>query len=556
MILRPYQERLVSRAVAALNQRGNTLAVSPTGSGKTIMLAALGARLGGRQCVLQHRQELTEQNMSKFKKVNPAARVSLYNADVKSWSGDTTFAMVQTLARNGNLNSIPALDLLIIDEAHHATAESYRRIIDAALDKNPECKIAGFTATPARGDGKGLRAVFDNCCDQISLNSLIALGFLVKPRTFVCALEGVDEELKHLRKMRGGEYDLAQAADVLDVDVHNAAVVREWRKLAGERRTIVFCSTVEHARHVCEAFTAEGVRAATVTGEMPDHERAATLTRFDKGNIQVLVNVAVLTEGYDSQPVSCIILLRPCSFKSTMLQMIGRGLRTVDPALYPGVVKTDCIVMDFGRSLLTHGDLESKVQFEDKQKVCPECGGEVPCGTMECPICGHEFTAPEAGEAGEGEGRETVSSVEMMEVDILNASPFKWIDLFGTSKVMIASGFECWCAVISPDGEHWSALGKLKEERFVHRLQLGERIPCLAAADDFLRLNESDNAAKKNKAWLNHPATEKQLEYLYSFGYGPETQLAFTKYSAACTMNFFFARQEIERLIFNNEYRT
>ena len=516
----------------------------------TIMLAALAGRIGGKQCVLQHRQELTEQNLTKFKKVNPGARVSLYNADVKSWSGDTTFAMVQTLARNGNLNSIPALDLLTIDEAHHATADSYQRIIEAVLDKNPNCKIAGFTATPARGDGKGLRTVFDNCCDQISLNSLIALGFLVKPRTFVCALEGVDEELKHLRKMRGGEYDLAQAADVLDVDVHNAAVVREWRKLAGERRTIVFCSTVEHARHVCEAFTAEGVRAATVTGEMPDHERAATITRFDKGNIQVLVNVAVLTEGYDSQPVSCVILLRPCSFKSTMLQMIGRGLRTVDPALYPGVVKTDCIVMDFGRSLLTHGDLESKVQFEDKQKVCPECGGEVPCGTMECPICGHEFTAPEAGEAGEGEGRETVSSVEMMEVDILNASPFKWIDLFGTSKVMIASGFECWCAVISPDGEHWSALGKLKEERFVHRLQLGERIPCLAAADDFLRLNESDNAAKKNKAWLNHPATEKQMEYLYRFGYGAESQFAFTKYSAVCTMNFFFNQNLIEREIF------
>ena len=418
------------------------------------------------------------------------------------------------------------------------------------LNKNPNCKIAGFTATPARGDGKGLRPVFDNCCDQISLNSLISLGFLVRPRTFVCALEGVEEELKNLRKMRGGEYDLNQAADVLDVDVHNAAVVREWRKLASERKTIVFCSTVEHARHVCAAFTAEGVRAAVVTGEMPEAERRAVLRDFDRGPLQVVVNVAVLTEGYDSQPVSCVILLRPCSFKSTMLQMIGRGLRTVDPAEYPGVVKTDCIVMDFGRSLLTHGDMESKVQLDDRQKACPECGADVPCGVMECPICGFEFPAPETGEAGEGEGREVVSSVEMMEVDILNASPFKWIDLFGTSKVMIASGFECWCAVASADGENWTAMGKLKDERFIHRLSLGERIPCLAAADDFLRLNESDNAAKKNKAWLNHPATERQLEYLYRFGYGMENQFAFTKYSAACTMNFFFNQNLIEREIF------
>lgn len=546
MILRPYQERLVSRAVAALQTRGNTLACAPTGAGKTIMLAALGGRLGGRQCVLQHRQELTTQNLTKFKKVNPSARVGLYNADVKSWSGDTTFAMVQTLARN--LGSIPALDLLIIDEAHHATADSYQRIIEAVQGKNPACRIAGFTATPARGDGKGLRAVFDNCCDHISLHSLISMGFLVRPRTFISALPGVDEELQKVRKTSGGEYDMAQAAEVLDVSVHNEAVVREWKKLAGERKTIVFCCTVEHARHVCEAFQADGTAADVVTGDMPAGERAAVLRRFDRGPLQVLVNVAVLTEGYDSQPVSCVVLLRPYSYKSTMLQMIGRGLRTVDPAEYPGVRKTDCIVMDFGRSLLTHGDFESKVQLEDKQKVCQECGGEVPCGVMECPICGHVFPAGGGGGRGDGE-REVVGAVEMTEVDILNSSPFRWIDLFGSGKVMMASGFECWCAVASPDNEHWTALGKLQAERQVRRLQLGERMPCLAAADDFLRLNESDNAAKKNKRWLNDPASEKQLEWLGRFGYGQELMFSFTKYSAACTMNFFFNRPAIEKAV-------
>lgn len=225
MILRPYQEKLVDRAVAALNERGNTLAVAPTGAGKTIMLAALGGRLGGRQCVLQHRQELTGQNLAKFKKVNPKASVSLFNADVKSWRGDTTFAMVQTLTRH--TGSIPLLDLLIIDEAHHAVAESYRRVVNAVRDINPDCKIAGFTATPARGDGKGLRAVFDNCCDQISMHSLINMGFLVRPRTFVCALEGVDDQLKAVRKTRSGEFDMEQVEHIMDVEVHNEAVVRE-----------------------------------------------------------------------------------------------------------------------------------------------------------------------------------------------------------------------------------------------------------------------------------------------------------------------------------------
>ena len=546
MLLRPYQDKLVSKAVAALNERSNTLAVAPTGAGKTIMLAALGGQIGGKQLVLQHRDELTEQNLFKFKKVNPKAKVSLFNASVKNFGGDTTFGMVQTLVRN--LSAIPALDLLTIDEAHHAVASSYKKIIEAVKDKNPDCKIAGFTATPARGDGKGLRPVFDNCCYQISLHSLINQGFLVKPKTFICTLPGVDEQLKNLRKLNSGEYDMSQAAEVLDVEIHNDTVVRNWKEKAGARKTIVFCSTIEHAGHVKEAFCSAGINAALITGDTSSAERAATLKKFDKGDLQILVNVAVLTEGYDSQPVSCIILLRPCSFKSTMMQMIGRGLRTVNPEEYPGVVKSDCIVLDFGRSILTHGDFESKVQFEDKQKECPECGGDVPCGTMECPICGHEFTAVERKSSGEdAEEKELLREVEMMEVDIINSSPFRWVDLFGSGKVMMASGFEAWCAAVSPDGEHWSALGKVKEEKSVRKLMFGEKVQCLSAADDFLRMNESDDAAKKNKRWLKDVPSEKQIALLSNIGYQPaEVSFAFTKYSAACCLNFFWNRQLIE----------
>ena len=135
----------------------------------------------------------------------------------------------------------------------------------------------------------------------------------------------------------------------------------------------------------------------------------------------------------------------------------------------------------------------------------------------------------------------------MMEVDIINASPFRWVDLFGSGKVMMASGFEAWCAAVSPDGENWSALGKVKEERTVRRLMFGEKIQCLSAADDFLRMNESDDAAKKNKRWLKDTPSEKQIELLSKLGYPPiEVSLAFTKYSAACTLNFFWHRQLIE----------
>jgi superfamily II DNA or RNA helicase len=134
---------------------------------------------------------------------------------------------------------------------------------------------------------------------------------------------------------------------------------------------VVFCSTVEHAQNVAAAFRAHGITATTVHGEMSDAERKATLGAYAKGRIQVITNVAVLTEGWDHPPTSCVVLLRPSSYKSTMIQMVGRGLRTVNPEEYPGVVKTDCIILDFGTSSLIHGSLEQDV---DHRQPGPQAG--------------------------------------------------------------------------------------------------------------------------------------------------------------------------------------
>src|SRR5207342_2244396 len=105
-------------------------------------------------------------------------------------------------------------------------------------------------------------------------------------------------------------------------------------------QTVVFCSTVDHARNVASAFKVAGISAAVVHGEMSDTDRKATLAAYNHGELQVVVNVAVLTEGWDHPPTSCVVLLRPSSYKSTMIQMVGRGLRTVNPEEHPGVIKT------------------------------------------------------------------------------------------------------------------------------------------------------------------------------------------------------------------------
>lgn len=545
MILRDRQKLFVERSVRALQERGNTLGVAPTGAGKTIMLSAVAGRIlestGAKACVLAHRDEITAQNVNKFLKVNPGLPVSIVDAAEKDWGGKAVFAMVQTLARERNLAEMPLLDLLVIDEAHHARADSYRRVIDAAKARNPKVKVYGLTATPNRGDGKGLRCIFDNVADQITLGEMIASGQLVRPRTFVIDI-GVQDELRRVRRL-ADEFDMDQVASIMDRRPITAEILRHWREKASDRRTVVFCSTVAHAEHVTQAFREASVAAELVTGETPDAERAGIFDRLDSGATQVLVNVAVATEGWDCPPVSCVALLRPCSYKSTMIQMIGRGLRKVDPERYPGVVKTDCVVLDFGSSAIMHGALEQQIVLEGREseergeapcKTCPACGAMVPIRVVECPMCGHTFEPPEKPE---------LESFEMTEVDLLRNSPFQWCPVAADKSVVMATGFEAWGGIISRNGR-WYAVGGSKDGA-AHVLQVGDRLACLSSADDFLRENETEDAAHKSRRWLRQPMTEKQLRYL-----PPEHRGAdLTRYEASCILAHTFNRWKIARAL-------
>ncbi len=547
MIPRPYQQDLVKRAVSALSEYGNTLAVAPTGSGKTLMISWLLEQIQGRQMILQHREELVDQNRKKFHLINPGRTSSIAGLGTKDYSGETIFGMAQTLGRNGNMKDMPALDILVIDEAHHSRAETYQRIIEAAQDKNPACLIAGFTATGSRGDKKGLKPTFDNVCDLITMQKLIDLGFLVPARTFIATLPGLADEIKNIKKTSSGEYDLSEVETLMDTKPINEAVFREWKEYAGDRKTIIFASTIRHAQDVCGLFQSNGIKAECVFGDTPN--RAEILKRFEFGNTQVICNVAVLTEGYDCPPVSCVVLLRPCSFKSTMLQMIGRGLRTVDPEIHPGIIKRDCIVLDFGESLRIHGDLNQGVRFDDaevqegEKKECPNCKTMIPVQTRECPACGYEFPVFQSGK------EKDVADVVMMEVDLLKRSPFKWADIFGSGKVLVASGFSAWAVTASANGNDWVTLGKKRSEG-IRRLSVGAKLQSLAAGDDFMRMNEDTEAATKSKRWLRDQPSFKQLELLRQVGYDAKKDFNLRKYEASCLLNFLWAKNDIEAEVF------
>ncbi|GAO98027.1 ATP-dependent RNA helicase DbpA [Caedimonas varicaedens] len=550
MILRPRQQDLVQRALHALHQNDNTLCVAPTGAGKTVMLSAITADFlkhpNRKACILAHRDELTAQNRDKFKRVNPHLSTSVYDASEKSWQGSATFAMVQTLSRDHNLETLPSLDLLVIDEAHHARADSYMRVIEGAKKRNPLIKILGMTATANRGDKRGLYPIFSNVADQITIEELIASGHLVPPKTFIIDV-GIQEALKQLKKKKTGDYDDGEVSSIMNTLPVNDAVVQTWKEKAHNRQTVVFCSTLQHGRDVRESFIRAGIACVMVDGEMGDQEREQTLFAYTSGAARVIVNVAVLTEGWDDPPTSCVILLRLSSYKSTMIQMIGRGLRIASPDEYPHVHKTDCLVLDFGISTFFHGSLEDQINLLGREptpgeactKSCPECGGEVPLAVHECPLCGYDFRATATDEQ---DARKPLTREEfvMQEIELIKKrSPFMWIrPPEKESKVLLANGFNVWSGAFFYNGQ-WVALGAFKKQP-ARILATGEQNVCLSAANDFMNLHESEQTAHKSKDWVYLPPSEAQLKWIPEY-----RDRKINRYEAGGLMTLKFSKKHI-----------
>jgi len=539
MLPRERQKEFVNNAIRHLDKYQRTLGIASTGAGKTIMLSFvikhyLECNKNFKVCVLAHRDELTSQNETKFKLVSPSTPTSIFNATQKDWSGDVVFSMVQTLAKESNLSTIPKIDLLVIDEAHHATSESYQNIINRIVELNPTVLIFGVTATPVRSDKALLRKVFSSVCDTIRLGELISSGHLVQPKTHVIDVGVVDEMLK--LRTRDDEFNMDKIEHLMNTNVINDKIVEVWLEKARDRKTVIFCSTINHAMDVTECFIRYGINTALITGQNTTKDRANIFDQLDRGKLQVIVNVAVLTEGWDYQPISCVVLLRPCSFKGAMIQMIGRGLRTVDYALYPDIQKTDCLVLDFGTSILTHGSLEQDINFtreafvgEKKEKHCPECDATVPQGVYECDLCGYQFQKKEKQE------KEDLKDFIMKEIDLLSKSNFRWTEI-NNNNIKIAAGFYVSSIVTNKDGVY-IAVGINDKDKKIKILHKGNESQAIVAANDFLNQYESDDSCNSSKNWQKSLATAKQREYL------PQEckyDLTLDRYTAACLLKLKF----------------
>lgn len=556
MILRPRQKIFVNKCVAAIRKHGNTLGVAIVGFGKTFSLSAVIDIMHKKHnvkktLVLQHRIELKEQNSSKFNiATENKYKTSYVQGDEKDFSGEVVFGMIQTVSRN--LSILPKFDFVGVDEVHHITSNTYAKTIEKLLELNPSLKLFGVTATTQRGDGVGLGKVFNNVADIVSIEETIRAGHLVSPKTYQMDL-GVSGLLEAVSKTSTGEYNHEEVAEILDAVEINAGVLKHWREIAEGRKTIAFCSSVEHAKNLKDLFSSNGVKCALVHGAMSDKDRKSEIYKYEHGDADVMFNVAVLTEGYDYQPTSCIMLLRQSSFKGTMIQMIGRGLRVVDNKEFPGVIKADCIVLDFGLTTSIHGSLETDVSLEDREvsvldeeeqvKFCPECVAEMPSSMKICPMCGFEYKKIESMR----KELKLPADFTMVEVNLMAKSTFLF-ENFSEGSLFVATGFESFAIVCKDFQGNWRAVGGEKNKQ-LQIVSSSSRQVCLSSANDWMNEKEPSKDAGKTKAWVKRMATSKQRQLISRFSKESGMNLSLTRYRAACKLTFIFNKEKLIRLL-------
>ena len=419
MHLRQYQQEALDAVYRFLRERNdNPCVVCPTGAGKSLIMATICQdaviKWGGRVLILAHVKELLEQTAGTLRRIAPALDVGVYSAGLKRRDTEHSVivAGIQSVYRRAC--ELDRFDLILVDESHLLPPDGegmYRTFLADAKVVNPSVRLIGLTATPYRlksGMLCGPENLLNDVCYEVGVKELIAQGFLCPLRT-KAGRQKVDTSGLHVR---GGEFVGSEVEDLMDTDELVGAACREIVEMTKDRRAVlVFAASVAHAEHVratLERMT--GQECGLVTGDTPAAEREHLIARF-KGEpvaanlfgdtlppLKYLVNVNVLTTGFDAPNVDCVVLLRPTASPGLYYQCVGRGFR-----LHPD--KTDCLVLDFGGNILRHGPVdaievakrEGKTGGEAPAKECPECMAVIHAGYSVCPDCGYEFPPPENG---------------------------------------------------------------------------------------------------------------------------------------------------------------
>jgi superfamily II DNA or RNA helicase len=340
MILYPFQ-REAKEAVLRHWESGNRAALisMPTGSGKTIVFSdILQSSLSGTKdkgLILVHRDELLRQAAEKLDFVWPGVKLSTVDARRDNFTGQITIASVMSIARR--LHKMSTTHKVVTDEAHHAPARSWLSIYNRIGELFPNWRHLGVTATPIRTKGASdLEAIFGKPVYVKSIFELIVEGYLSPLKGMEVTTQISVEDVG----IQAGDFIAEQLSRVINTKERNRLVVENYQELAAGRKALVFAADLNHAKTLAEMFKAQGVSAACLSGETPLTMRRLFLEKLHSGELKVIVNCMVFTEGFDEPSLDAILIARPTRSLVLYCQMIGRGLRP-----YPG--KKNCLFIDF-----------------------------------------------------------------------------------------------------------------------------------------------------------------------------------------------------------------
>lgn len=419
MELRGYQQIAVNAVYDYMRKSDlNPCVVLPTGAGKSIVIAKIVTDAvtlwQGRCLILAHVKELLEQNAAKIAALCPEIDIGIFSAGLNSRNTRERVIVAGIQSVYDKAAQLGSFDLVLIDEAHLIPPDGdgmYRSFLDDMKKINPNIRLIGLTATPYRLKG-GLicrkENLLNEVCCEIGVRELIVAGYLSKLRSKNGKYKA---DLDNLH-IRGGEFVAEDVEKAMDNERLVTASCREIAELCKDRKKVlIFASSIDHCRHIAETIREQThEECGIVTGHTPKLERAEILDRFRgitqknlfgeaKPELKYLVNVGVLTTGFDAPAIDCVAILRPTNSAGLYYQMVGRGFR-----LSPDTGKTDCLILDYGGNIMRHGPVDMIRITENPGRKgnggapvreCPQCQSVFPAGRTACPDCGYEFPREE-----------------------------------------------------------------------------------------------------------------------------------------------------------------
>ncbi|MGV4890383.1 DEAD/DEAH box helicase [Streptomyces viridosporus] len=492
---RPYQAEAIKALIAGWQGPHNRLAVVlPTGAGKTVVFSNLIDELlpqlnGQRALVIAHREELIEQAAAKIRAVRPDLRVGVVKAERDEHQDtDVIVASIQTLAVERRRQAIRDIGVVIVDECHHAAARSYMTVLEhfGAWRGLP---VAGFTATMTRQDG-GLADVWEEVVFTLDILEMIEDGYLCDVRGKRVTVPGLDLDAV---KSRAGDLQDGQLGQALDDSGAAEVVAEAYRLHAADRPGVAFTPTVETAQSMADAFTAAGIAAAAVWGDMPRDDRAATLEKYRRGDIQVLTNCMVLTEGFDAPWTSCAVIARPTKSAGLYCQMAGRALR-----LWEG--KKDALILDVMGASTRH-KLASIVDLTGRDVVMQDENQSL------------REAVREAEE--KAKRRLDLSRIQVEEIDLFHGSSVRWLKTeSGIWFIPVTDAIYVFLIRNPADRTYWLRRFDTVNGMVGPKNDVPLPLPAAKAwLEQQARAMGSRWLATRSAPWRSRPASVKQLNY-------------------------------------------